>query len=200
LFDVSSKAKRNGHSLARATSAKKRGLLPPSRNGESSHSASGTISIEKDFHAWLVAQAQAIRDRRLDALDWENIAEELEGMARKEKHSLTSFLRVKLTHLLKWSYQNKERDLHLSSWRTSIINSRQEIEDALEDSPSLGSDINLSAFLQKAYSHARELAASEMGLSDREMNRLFPKECPWTFAQLMTVGFLPEQQSATASR
>jgi hypothetical protein len=39
-----------------------------------------------------------------------------------------------------------------------------------------------------------------MGLSDRERNRLFPKECPWTFAQFMTDGFLPEQQSAIASR
>ncbi len=121
-------------------------------------------------------------------------------MARSEKHALTSFLRVMLIHLLKWTYQARERELPLSCWRASIITSRQEIEDAIEESPSLGSESNLNAFLQKAYRQARQLAAAEMGLSDREMNRLFPKECPWTFAQLMTEGFLPEEQAAAVSR
>jgi hypothetical protein len=135
---------RNGHNGARA----KAGTPPTARNGETSQSATASISIEKDFYAWLLTQAQAIREHRLDALDWENIAEELEGMARSEKRALTNFLRVMLTHLLKWAYQTKERELHLSSWRTSIVNSRHEIEDALEESPSLGSERNLNSFLE----------------------------------------------------
>jgi hypothetical protein len=121
-------------------------------------------------------------------------------MARSEKHALTSHLRVMLTHLLKWAYQSKERELHLSSWRGSIIAARQEIDDALEESPSLGSEQNLEAFLKKTYRQACQLAAVDMGLSDREMNRMFPTQCPWTFAQFMADGFLPEQQSAIASR
>jgi predicted DNA-binding ribbon-helix-helix protein len=199
VTNVSSKARQNTHP-ARTTNGKKRGVPPPSRNGESSQSAAAGISIEKDFYAWLVSQTQAIREHRLDALDWESIAEELDGMARSEKHALTSHLRVMLTHLLKWAYQSKERELHLSSWRGSIVAARQEIDDALEESPSLGSEQNLEAFLKKAYRQARQLAAVDMGLSDREMNRMFPTQCPWTFAQFMADGFLPEQQSAIASR
>jgi len=197
---VSSKAKHKEPNAARPTNGKKRGAPPPSRNGESSQPTATGIAIEKDFYAWLLTQAQASRERRLEGLDWENIAEELEGMARKEKHALTSHLRVMMIHLLKWAYQSSRRDRYSSSWRASILNSRQEIQDALEDSPSLGSEQNLTAFMQKAYRRARELAAAEMGLSDREMNRLFPKECPWTFEQFMREGFLPEQQSAAASR
>lgn len=199
MTNVSSKARQNTHP-ARTTNGKKRGVPPPSRNGESSQSAAAGISIEKDFYAWLVAQAQAIREHRLDALDWENIAEELDGMARTEKHALTSFLRNLLAHLLKWAYQTQERELHLSSWRSSIVAARDEIEDVLERSPSLGSEHNLDACIEKAYGRARKYAAAEIGLSDREMNRTFPAECPWTFAQFMADGFLPEQRSALASR
>ena len=32
------------------------------------------VAIDKDFYAWLVAQVQAIREQRLDAIDWENVA------------------------------------------------------------------------------------------------------------------------------
>jgi hypothetical protein len=188
---------RNG---ARATNPKKRRVPVSSRNGAGSNSAGPTISIEKDFYAWLLEQAKAIRDRRLDGLDWENIAEELEGMAASQKRAVISHLRVMLTHLLKWAYQTKERELHLSSWRVSIVNSRLEIEDSLEESPSLGTERNMLAFMQKAYHRARDLAAAEMGITDREMNRMFPAECPWTFEQFMAEGFLPEPQSAIATR
>jgi hypothetical protein len=197
---VTSKAKHGETNAARSTNGKKRGVPPPPRNGKSAQSAGPSISIEKDFYAWLLDQSHAIRERRLEWLDLENIAEELEGMARKERHALTSHLRVMMIHLLKWAYQSSRRDRYLSSWRASILDSRQEIQDALEDSPSLGNEQNLTGFMQKAYRRARVLAAAEMGLSDRERDRLFPKECPWTFAQFMADGFPPEQQSVTASR
>jgi hypothetical protein len=197
---VSPKAKHSAPTTARTTNGKKRGTPPPSSNGESAQTTTARIAIENDLHAWLLEQAKAIRDRRVDDLDWENVAEELEGMARSEKHALTSHLRVMLTHLLKWAYQPNKRELHLNSWRASIVNSRQEIEDALEESPSLSSEGNLNAFMEKAYRRARSVAAAEIGLSDHEMNRTFPAQCPWAFAQFMTEGFLPEQQAAISTR
>ncbi len=181
-------------------SGKKRGAPSPSRNGESVDHRVAAISIEKDAYAWLVEQAKAIRERRLDVLDWENIAEELEGMARSEKHALTSHLRVMLTHLLKWAYQAKERELHLSSWRASIVNSRLEIRDSLEESPSLGNQEPFNRLFEKAYRDARSVAGAEMGMSNREMNRMFPAQCPWVLEQFLVEEFLPEQQSAATKR
>jgi hypothetical protein len=183
----------------RGNVTKANGASATSRNGEAS-STKPAVSIEADFYAWLRTQAQAIREHRLEAIDWENVAEELDGMAGSQKHALTSHLRVMLAHLLKWAFQARGRERHLRSWRTSIVNSRIEIRDALEESPSLGNEASLGQSIAKAYTNARRLAAAEMGLSDREMNRLFPAECPWTFAQFMAEGFLPEQQSAAASR
>ncbi len=43
----------------------------------------GERLYERDFHAWLLEQAGHARAGRAEALDLENIAEELEGLARR---------------------------------------------------------------------------------------------------------------------
>jgi hypothetical protein len=195
---VSSKTKQKTHSGTRTLNGKKRGTPAASSNGASS--GLDAVAIDTDFYAWLVAQVQAIREHRLDAIDWENVAEELDGMSRSLKLALTSHLRVMMTHLLKWTHQANEREPHLRGWRTSIVNARREIQDSLEESPSLGNEETFRRLFERAYHGARPVAAAEMGLSDREMNRMFPEHCPWTFEQFMADGFLPEQQSAPTSR
>src|SRR5436309_327417 len=92
------------------------------------------VDRETDFHQWLLNQAAAIRHYRFEAIDWEGVAEELEGMAKSLAHALTSQFQRLLKHLLKWQYQPERRG---PSWQLSIQNARSEIRDALEDSPSL---------------------------------------------------------------
>ena len=197
---MGAKAKQNGRNGARSTNGKNRPAPSRSRNGTGARNGTEQVDIEKDFYAWLLAQVQAIQQRRFDAVDWENVVEELDGMARSLKLALASHLRVILAHLLKWSYQTQERELHLRSWRTSIVNSRVEIRDSLEESPSLGNEETFNRLFEKAYRDARPVAAAKMGLSDREMNRMFPAECPWTFEQFMREGFLPAQLPALSKR
>jgi hypothetical protein len=55
-------------------------------------------------------------------------------MGRSEKRALASHLRVLLLHLLKWQEQPARRG---PSWRRSIRNARQEIEEIVAESPSL---------------------------------------------------------------
>jgi hypothetical protein len=59
-------------------------------------------TYEEDFVAWLEDQAQHARRGEIDALDLENIAEELEGMARSDRREIRNRLTVLLTHLLKY--------------------------------------------------------------------------------------------------
>ena len=70
--------------------------------------AKQTLAVHKDddFHAWLLHQAQTLRRiaDKVPSLDCEEIAEELEGMARSDEHALESFLERLLKHLLKWRY------------------------------------------------------------------------------------------------
>ena len=39
----------------------------------------------RDFYTWARRQAAALGQRDQDALDWENLQEEVEGLARKER-------------------------------------------------------------------------------------------------------------------
>jgi hypothetical protein len=59
----------------------------------------------RDFALWLRAQATLLRERKFDLLDVDNLAEEVEGMARKEHRELRNRLKVILTHLLKCKFQ-----------------------------------------------------------------------------------------------
>lgn len=150
-------------------------------------------SLRGDFHAWLLNQAVTLRERRLDRIDWESIAEELEAMARSEEHGLESFLEVLLTHLLKWAYQAERRS---GSWEASIENSRDQIKARLERSPSLKA--KLPELAQAAYNRARRTAGAEIGLTRQQWNKLMPQACEWSVDELMDPEFWPQAKKRRA--
>ena len=145
------------------------------------------VSAEEDFHAWLVQQAEAVRQQQHNRVDWANLAEELDSMARAERRELRSRLTTLLAHLLKWRYQAKRRS---RSWEGTIARERIEIEDTLSEEPSLRSHLNET--MEKAYRLARPSAGREMGLSKTQWEALFPRECLWQFEEILNEDFRPE--------
>jgi len=139
-----------------------------------------TDLYERDFHQWTERSAELLREGRLSEIDAENIAEELESMGRSQKRELNSRLTVLSAHLLKWEHEPNFRS---KSWTKAIRSQRNEIEDLLEDSPSLAGKVDLT----KAYRRAAEEAASDMGVDAR----LFPPSCPYSFDQAKDGGFWP---------
>jgi len=151
------------------------------RNRKPAHEPEAT-GYEQDLVAWAFANARLLREGRFDSLDVENIAEELEDMGRSEKRALASHLRVLLLHLLKWQEQPARRG---PSWRRSIRNARQEIEEIVMESPSLAQ--RLPEMIEQAYPKALESAIDETGLpSDR-----FPTGCPYRQDELLSPTFWP---------
>ena len=63
-------------------------------------------AYKKDFAAWLKDQAR--RAPRGEGLDLENVAEELEGMARSDRREIRIRLSILLTHLLKCTAHPKK--------------------------------------------------------------------------------------------
>lgn len=129
-----------------------------------------TVRMEEDFHAWLLDQASALRDQRHAALDWSNLAEELEGMAREDRKELRSHLQNLFMHLLKWSYEPKRRT---KSWKATINASRDSIHDLLDESPSLRNVLDDLIAESKAYARAVRDATAET-----EARVAFPRESP----------------------
>lgn len=95
---------------------------------------------DKDFYAWTQEQAKLIKERTLSKLDLVHLYEELNIMGAKEKSELKNRLAQLLMHLLKWKYQPSRQS---RSWQNTIKDQREELEDLLEDNPSL-----------KKYAHA----------------------------------------------
>lgn len=138
---------------------------------------------ESDFHEWSLQMADALRKRDTAGLDWEHLAEELEGLAIRDRRELFSRVKVLLLHLLKWKTQHLERS---KSWRLTILNQREEIRELLEQSPSLSRLVNDS--IERQYPRAVEKAVAEMGL----LQNPFPAKCPFNAEQLLSDEYWPE--------
>ena len=138
---------------------------------------------EQDFYAWAQQQAALARAGCPEALDLENLAEELEGMARSDRRAMERRLEVLLMHLLKWCYQPQRRS---RSWSNTIRVQRIGLKKLLRDSPSLVP--SLPDLLADAYSTARLEASTETGLDDST----FPETCPFTSEQSLDPDYWPD--------
>ncbi len=136
---------------------------------------------ERDFYSWLTEQARLLREGRLDALDCDNLAEEIEALGRGEFNKLVSALRVVMMHMLKWDHQPVARS---RSWLLSIQEQRLEIADVLADNPGLKPRI--AEAIARAYRRARLEAAKETGLDEDT----FPTTCPYSFDDVTKRSFL----------
>jgi len=137
---------------------------------------------EQDLFAWTQQQVNLLTHQRWHELDVENLIDELEGMARRDRREMINRLIILIAHLLKWEFQP---DHQSGSWRGSIQEQRLQLNGLLEDSPSLHQQFIES--LEKAYPQAVKLASKETELPTTK----FPNECPYELAQLSDEDFLP---------
>jgi hypothetical protein len=138
---------------------------------------------ETDYVKWIETTVEQLKQKNYDAIDWENLIDEIEDMARSDRRSLKSNLVVILTHLLKWQFQPERRS---SSWQASIVEHRRRVRDLLKDSPSLKP--YFEEVFAECYEDAIELASIETGLP----TSTFPRSSPYSSAQVLEAGFLPE--------
>lgn len=140
-------------------------------------------TYEKDFYAWLCRSAELLRRGQFSDLDLEQIAEELEGMARSDKRQLINRFAVLLAHLLKWQYQPEQRS---KSWGRTIREQRKRIWLLSEDSPSL--KVEVEQKIADAYDIAVLSAANETGLDEDR----FPESCEYALDEMLDADFYPD--------
>jgi hypothetical protein len=140
---------------------------------------------ERDYYAWLQDQVRALRERRIEDVDWENVAEEIEGLSKSERRGVISHLATVVEHLLKLEYaRGIFREYNARGWRVSVRSARRQIRKLLDESPSLRQQ--LEEMLVDAYEDGRIEALRDPGLSDDEL----PASSPWTVEQVMDDDFL----------
>jgi len=86
---------------------------------------------ERDFTAWAEAQAEALRRRGTgrDLLDYDNLAEEIEDVAKHVARTCRSYLDVIIEHLLKLQFAPSAQDER--GWKASVKVARRDLSREL---------------------------------------------------------------------
>ena len=144
-----------------------------------------TPLYEQDFYAWTQEQGALLRDRKTKALDYVNLAEEVESLGKSQQHALESRLEKLVLHLLKWHYQPEKR-LRGQSWQRTILEQRRRIDRLLQQNPSLRP--TLPALIEDSYAYIRKRTSLETRLP----LITFPDTCPWGVPQILDDDFWPD--------
>ncbi|NBD18201.1 MAG: DUF29 family protein [Cyanobacteria bacterium] len=140
---------------------------------------------ETDYYLWIVETVKHLQNRDLEAIDWENLIEEVSDLSRREKRRLESLLKRLMEHLLKlkyWESQVKDNETH---WKREILNFRQQLQEILADSPSLKPYIK--EVYPECYRKGRKLASTASGLPLAS----FPSEPIAPLDQILDENWLP---------
>jgi hypothetical protein len=143
------------------------------------------ILYETDFNQWIEETVKQLKNKDFQAIDLENLIEEVATLGRSEKHSLKSLLMRLFEHLLKLTYWQSEGEYNSKHWKAEIRNFRIELQDLLEDSPSLKPYL-VSEF-NKCYQKACKLVADSTGFP----LSTFPVEPIGTPEQILDENWFP---------
>lgn len=124
---------------------------------------------ERDFYLWVTDTVAKLEAREFDKLDLENLIEEIDALGRRDRRELKSRLRVLLSHLLKRCYVPSPEDFR--GWELTIREQRTELQDLLEQSPSL------KQYLLDEFDPVWESALSQV--REDYLSIQFPDSCPF---------------------
>jgi hypothetical protein len=142
---------------------------------------------ERDYYTWTQEQARALREHRLEELDWANVAEEIEDLGKREKHALRSQLVRLFSYLLKFAYAREVMwSNNARGWELSIRMARSEVAMYLDENPGLRPHV--PKLFQSAFVSARLEVMKTLRLSDSAI-----PETPWTLGEIIDDAFLPKR-------
>jgi len=145
---------------------------------------------ERDYYTWTQEQARALREHRLEELDWTNVAEEIEDLGKREKRALRSQLIRLVSHLIKFAYA---RDVMWTNnsrgWELSIRGARREALMYLDENPGLRPHV--PQIFQSAYGSARLEVMKTLRLPDSAI----PEAPPWALDEILDDAFLPRRDT-----
>lgn len=89
----------------------------------------------RDLNLWFLETIALLKERDFENIDLDNLIEELEGLAGRDRRELESRLGVLLSHLLKRLYVTSSNDYR--GWQSTIREQQRQLKLLLKQSPSL---------------------------------------------------------------
>lgn len=139
---------------------------------------------ERDFPLWAERQAALLRAKRFNELDLENLIEEVEALARRDRWEAESRAELILIHFLKLAY-SPSPELR-AGWVRTVLTQRHALLRML--SPTLRN--HLQEHLVESYAQARRMVAIAME-TDAIEPEVLPVECPYSVDEVLEAEWLP---------
>lgn len=141
----------------------------------------GSSLYETDVVAWSEEQVAKLRALAAtagsNAVDWENVIEEIESVGRSQRSKAESLVKNALVHLIKVA--SSPQSLSARSWRDEVTMFLDQADDALN--PSLRASLDLD-FL---WSRACESARANLAPYGESLSTRVPVACPFTLHHLL---------------
>lgn len=146
---------------------------------------------DADLALWAEGQAHALRVAAATAsnlgVDWANVAEEIEAVARSERSALANNIATVIEHLAKLEASPAIEPR--IGWQETILRARATIQELLETSPGMQSSVD--DIVRAARPRARKMAARVLALHG-ETPRIPIEQVCYTVDQVLGDWWPPE--------
>jgi len=140
-----------------------------------------TTLYDTDFVAWTQRNAELLRAKRFEEVDFENVAEEIESLGKNHQRELKSRIAEILEHLIKLSFAPMfEKERNEGGWTNSVRKQQAGVAEVLEISPSLRRCLS-DEMLRRCY----RTASRQVKTADFAMLTHPPEECPFTWEEIL---------------
>jgi len=136
---------------------------------------------ESNYLQWLEETIKCLKNRQLADIDYENLIEELEDLAKNEKRRVRSLLEQIIRYLLLYQYWDLEKLTNANHWSAEIISFRNQLNEDLSANLRKHLEDNFSII----YSNALDYVKAKTNLTN------FPELCPYTLEQILNKNWLP---------
>jgi hypothetical protein len=143
------------------------------------------ILYEIDDSLWLEATIELLKAKRFDALDLENLIEELEDLGNEKRFRVASFLQQIIRHCLLLQFWTSEREYNQAHWESELVNFQDQLNTYLTASLRKYLEQEFDNIYQKALRYARKKTNNQVH---------FPNTCPYSLDELLDPNWLPSYE------
>jgi hypothetical protein len=137
---------------------------------------------EIDDSLWLEETIELLKNKRYEALDLENLIEELEDLGNEKRLRVASLLEQIIRHFLLLQFWTEERAYNQDHWELEIVNFQIQLKRRLTT--------NLCNYLQNELTNIYEDAV--FFVRKKTKNKVtFPDSCPYSLEELLDPNCLP---------
>ena len=162
-----------------------------------------TSLYDRDLNAWARQQTEALRRRDLEAIDWENVVEEMDGLRRAQRDPWVTHCEKALECMLLIEHWKTASVSSLDQWQGVIDDAQMEMADVLDDNPSLRRECAEMLSLAWDMGRFRAVAGLTKHLTDkagvlndepfkRAVEAQVPEKCPYLLKQV--AGYDPKRE------